>query len=77
MVPSSDGLRQRFADNLRDLRQSQGLTQEELAEEADLHRTYVGSVERGERNVTINSMFRLAEALGVPVWSLLHPDGPQ
>jgi transcriptional regulator with XRE-family HTH domain len=77
MVPSSSSLRQRFADNICELRKSRGLTQEELAEEAGLHRTYVGSVERGERNVTIDSMYRLAGALDVSVWSLLHPDGPQ
>jgi transcriptional regulator with XRE-family HTH domain len=77
MVPSSTSLRQRFADNLRELRKSRGLTQEELAEKAGLHRTYVGSVERGERNVTIDSMDRLAKALDVSVWMLLHPDGPQ
>lgn len=77
MVPSSEPLRQRFADNLRELRNSRGLTQEELAEKAGLHRTYVGSVERGERNLTLESMRRLAEALDVSVWSLLHPNGPR
>lgn len=77
MVPSGSSTRQKFAENLRQLREDRGLTQEELAEKANLHRTYVGSVERGERNVTIDSMQRLADALDVPVWSLLHPDGPE
>lgn len=41
-----------------------GITQEELAEKADLHPTYVGSVERGERNIAIENIIALAKALG-------------
>lgn len=40
------------------------MSQERLAEEADLHRTYVGGIERGERNVALKNVFRLTRALG-------------
>ncbi|MFC3860165.1 helix-turn-helix domain-containing protein [Deinococcus antarcticus] len=63
--------RQRFADALRRLRQEKGLSQEELAEKADLHRNYVGSVERGERNVGVDNMERLAQALGTELVDML------
>lgn len=63
--------RQRFAANLRETRKELGISQEKLAELAELHRTYIGSVERGERNITIDNMERLARALGVTIQSLL------
>lgn len=65
--------RVRFAQRLRLQRQDRGLSQEELADLAGLHRTYVGSVERAERNISIDSMERLAEALGLDVSALLAP----
>ena len=61
-----------FAENLRKARQVKKLSQEDLAELAGLHRTYVGSVERAERNVSIDNMERLAAALGVALPSLLR-----
>lgn len=64
--------RQLFAENLRDTRKAQGISQEKLAELAELHRTYIGSVERGERNITIDNMERLAKALGVTIQALLE-----
>ena len=60
-----------FGRRLRELRLSQGLSQETLADRADLHRTYVGSVERGERNVSLKNIHALAAALGVPACMLL------
>jgi transcriptional regulator with XRE-family HTH domain len=56
-----------FAANMRKLRRERGFSQEDLAELSDLHRTYVGSVERGERNISIDNMERLATAFGVRI----------
>lgn len=64
--------RQLFADNLRKARKAQGISQEKLAELAELHRTYIGSVERGERNLSIDNMERLACALGITIQVLLE-----
>lgn len=60
-----------FACNVRRLRKERGLSQEELAEAAGVHRTYVGMIERGEKNVTIYNIERIALALQVRPGSLL------
>lgn len=62
----------RFGLNVRRLRQAQGLSQESLASLAGLHRTYVGGIERGERNVTITNVIKLARALDVEPARLLE-----
>ncbi len=54
------------------VRASKGLSQEKLAELAGLHRTYIGSVERGERNVSIDNIELIAKALGTPAHELLR-----
>ena len=68
-------LRRVLADNIRSLRQVQSLSQEALAAKSGLHRTYVGSVERRERNVSLSTLVILASSLGVTVPHLLtkHP----
>lgn len=71
LVKATLPARQIFARNLRSIRLAKGLSQESLAEIADLHRTYVSSVERGERNVSIDNMERLARALHVSLLDLL------
>ena len=61
--------------NIRRLRRERGVSQEDLADEIGVHRTYMGGVERGERNLTLRSLERLAERLGVSPLSLLEdPD---
>jgi len=65
--------RETLALNLIRLRKERGWTQEALAHECDLHRTYIGDIERHARNVTIDNIEKLAEALGVVTWELLKP----
>jgi len=69
----TESARSRLAANLRGRRKAMGLSQEELADIAGLHRTYVGSIERGERNVSIDNIERLAVALELDVIDLLRP----
>lgn len=52
-----------FGKKIRLRRKKIGMSQEELAERAELHRTYIGSVERGERNISLENIYRLAAAL--------------
>jgi DNA-binding XRE family transcriptional regulator len=62
-----------FAANLRATRKERGLSQEELADMAGLHRTYVGSFERGGRNVSIDNIERLSQASELDIVDLLKP----
>ena len=55
----------KFGARVRALREQSGLSQEALAAEAGIHRTYMGGVERGERNICLRNIIRLAKALGV------------
>jgi transcriptional regulator with XRE-family HTH domain len=69
-LPLETDIRVRFGRRLRELRRARGLSQEELAFRAGLHRTYVSSAERGERNVALVNLERLAKALGVQIRDL-------
>lgn len=56
---------------IREIRVSTGVSQEALADKAGVHRTYMGSVERGERNISLENIVRIARALRVPPADLL------
>jgi transcriptional regulator with XRE-family HTH domain len=62
-----------FGKRLREIRERVGVSQEKLADLAKLHRTYVSSVERGKRNISLVNIERLAHALGVSLAELM-PD---
>jgi transcriptional regulator with XRE-family HTH domain len=70
-VKTSLSARARLAKNLRLLRARDGLSQEALADLVDLHRTYVGSIERSERNVSLDNVEKLATALKIDICELL------
>ena len=67
-------VRKKLGSKVQRLRHDQGLSQEELADRAGLHRTYVSGVERGVRNPTLTVVERLARALGVSVAVLVAFD---
>lgn len=62
-----------FGDRLRELRKAQGISQEKLALISGLARSYLGDIERGNRNIAILNIHRLAEALKLPPPMLLEP----
>jgi transcriptional regulator with XRE-family HTH domain len=67
-------LQRQVGRNLRAYRVAHGLSQEAFAEVLEVHRTYMGGVERGERNLTLRSLERIAERINVDPLSLLQSD---
>ena len=65
-----DKIKQLFGERIRKMRTAKGLSQEALAQEAGLDRTYIGGVERGERNISLINIHKMATALGVPAAEL-------
>lgn len=66
-----------LAKNIRAFREARGLSQEDFADLCGLHRTYVGSVERSERNVTLRTLEVFASVMGVSVPQLLTEEPPE
>jgi transcriptional regulator with XRE-family HTH domain len=74
MAPKSDGaIKVAFGQRVRDIRAKKGLSQEGLAEACDLDRSYIGGVERGERNVSLINIRKIADALGVSPREFFDP----
>jgi len=67
-------LQRRLGRNLRALRLAKGLSQEAFADLLGIHRTYIGGLERGERNVTLRTVERIADRLGDEAARLLHDE---
>lgn len=65
-------IQKHFGERMRDLRKQKGLSQEALALACDLDRTYIGSVERGERNISLLNIYKIAAALDVPAKELFN-----
>lgn len=63
-----------LSNNIKRLRRSKNISQEKLAELTGLHRTYIGGVERKERNISIDNIYKISEALNVPVYKLFKDD---
>lgn len=70
---SEGDLQKTLGRNLREFRTARGLSQEQFAEVLGVHRTYMGGVERGERNLTLRSVERIAQRIDVDPLSLLRP----
>ncbi len=69
MIADSEILN-RFGENVRILRKQLGISQEELAHKANLHRTYIGMIERAEKNITLINIQKIANALEVSIEDL-------
>ena len=61
----------KFGERVREIRKEKGFSQEELAHKADLHRTYIGMIERAEKNITLVNIEKIANALEVNIKELL------
>lgn len=61
----------KFGERVREIRKEKGLSQEELAHKADLHRTYIGMIERAEKNITLLNIEKIANALEVNINELM------
>ena len=67
------GAAKALGQRIRELRREKGWSQEQLAEYADMHRTYMWGIEQGVRNPSLRHLTKIAEALGVPIAALFTP----
>ena len=74
MRKPSQKLLDNLARNVRDLRLKNRLSQEQLAEQCGFHRTYIGSIERGERNATLSTLEALSHTLNVSIAQVINND---
>jgi transcriptional regulator with XRE-family HTH domain len=65
----------KFGNRIRKERLAKGLSQEKLAELAGMHRTYIGMIERAEKNITLVNIEKIAKALGISLGELMSLDG--
>jgi transcriptional regulator with XRE-family HTH domain len=70
-MSSKDNILNTFGENVRKYRHKLAISQEELADRANLHRTYIGMIERAEKNITLINIEKIANALGVKISDLL------
>ena len=61
-----------FGEKIKEFRKLKGLSQEQLAEKANLHRTYIGMIERAEKNITLLNIEKIANALDVKITDLIN-----
>ena len=71
-MPSKHQALIQFGNKVKLTRKQKGLSQEELASRANLHRTYIGMIERAEKNITLINMLKISEALDVTICELLE-----
>ena len=64
-------LQVRIGNTLRKHRESKGISQEAFAEQVHMHRTYYSAIERGEKNLTLSTLYRVCDGLGAPVWEIV------
>ena len=74
MSNAQKSIQKQFGKKVRELRTERGYSQEAFAFECKLHRTYIGCIERGEKNVTITNIEKIAKALKTEVWKLFYND---
>ena len=70
-MKSNSAILKKFGDRVREIRIQKGLSQEQLAHNANVHRTYIGMIERAEKNITLLNIEKIADALEVEISKLL------
>lgn len=73
-VSDFDEIRKRFGYRIRELREAKGWSQERLADDAEIHRTYLGGIERGLRNPSLRNITKIAEALEISISAIFDYD---